>query len=146
MVGLRCSSQRSVYGQCPVPLWDHTVAKPPDAASIETWSHHCTRSVPCSLHTCAHRDCATHLAEWCPPCYYAGGPLTSIVEPRGACVTVRDLWTLRPGTRHSVRHAPAFTRPSRCRDFVTKRRCNPKNKLLLLLPEPIPSLLRLLLI
>ena len=58
----------------------------------------------------AHRDCATHLAEWCPPCYYAGGPLPSSDEPCGACVTERDLWTFRPGAEHTVRIATAFMR------------------------------------
>jgi hypothetical protein len=88
---------------------------------LETCLHQCTRTAPRSRHTCAHRNCATHLAEWCPPCYYAGGPLPSSVEPRGACVTVRDLWTFRPGTRHTVRSASALTRHSQCCDFVTNR-------------------------
>ena len=42
-------------------------------------------------HDCAYRNCATHLAEWCPPCYYVAGPLTTIVEPYDACVAARDL-------------------------------------------------------
>ena len=121
LVGRRCSLRWNVFGQCPAPCGSAQWPSRRTKHLLETCQHHCTRTVPCSLHTCAYRNCATHLAEWCPPCYYVAGPLSSSVEPRGACVTVRDLWTLRPGTRHSVRSATAITRPSRYCDFVTNR-------------------------